>query len=162
MQRQRLALHAALVEQADQPVGEVQRGGRRGDRAFLLREHRLIILAVRLVGAALAGDIGRQRHRPRALEQQLDRLVTVERQQDRPGGIALDGARRHAVPEIDHVAVAHALGVAHEGPPVARPFPLVQRRTDARLAALAFQLGGNDARVVEHQHVTGLKQRGKV
>ena len=40
----------ALVERRDQPGGEVQRRGRRGDRALLAREHRLVIVAVGRVG----------------------------------------------------------------------------------------------------------------
>ena len=64
--------------------------------------------------------------------------------------------------ELDHVAVAHALGVAHERPPRAQPGALVQRHADPRLAAPAFELGGDDARVVEHQHVAGAQQVGEV
>ena len=55
VQGQRLAADPARVERVDQPRGEMQRGGRRGDRALLPREHRLVIVAV---GA----------HRPRACE----------------------------------------------------------------------------------------------
>ncbi len=58
MKRQRLPLHAAPVERFDQPIGEMQRRGRRGDCPRLSREHRLIIVAVGLVGSALACNIG--------------------------------------------------------------------------------------------------------
>ena len=75
MEGQRLALHPALVERGDQPVGEMQRRGRRRHRTGFAREHGLIVVAVGLVRRPLAGDIGRQRHLPGPLEQQLDGLV---------------------------------------------------------------------------------------
>ena len=76
----------------------MQRGGRRGDRAGLPREHGLIIVAVGLVGPALAGDIGRQRHLPGALEQQLDRLLAMKMEQDRAFVVAGDRAGLHPLP----------------------------------------------------------------
>ena len=121
----------ALVERGDQPVGEVQRRGRRGDRPLLAREHRLIIGAVGLVGGALAGDIGRQRHAAGALEQQLDRLVAVEMEQDRAVVGLFDDRGGDAFVEVDPVAGLHPPGVADEGPPAAQAFALVQRGADA-------------------------------
>ena len=73
-------------ERFEQPLGEMQRGGRRGDRAFLAREHRLIIGAIRLVGRALRSDVRRQRHAPRPLEQDFDRLFAMEMKQRRAVG----------------------------------------------------------------------------
>ena len=149
---------AARVERFEQPRREVQRRGRRGDGALLAREHRLVIGAVRLVGRALRGDVGRQRHPAGALEQQLDRLVPVEVQQRRAVLGLLDHRRRDALAEVDRVADARPLGVAQERLPFARPLALVQRRADARLAAPPFELGRDDLGVVEHQHVAGPQQ----
>ena len=61
--------------------------------------------------------------------------------------------RRDAVAEIDRVAVAQPPRVADERAPAARPFALVQRRADPRLAATALELRGDDAGVVEDQQV---------
>ena len=158
MEGQRLVADPGLGQRRHQPRREVQRGGRRGDRAFLAREHRLIIVAVARVGRAPAGDIGRQRHPAGALEQQLDRLLAVEGQQDAAVLAALVGDRGDAGAEIDPVAVAQPLGVADEGAPGARPLALVQGRADPRLAAPALELGGDDPGVVEHQQVAGAQQ----
>ena len=67
--------------------------------------------------------------------------------------IALD-----AFAKVDDVTHAGAPGIAQKRLPFAWPFTLVQRRTDARVAALAFELRRNDLGVVEHQHVARLKQ----
>jgi hypothetical protein len=64
-----------------------------------------------------------------------------------------------AAAEVDPVAVAHPLGVADEGAPFARPLALVEGGADPRLAAPPFELGRDDARVVEDEHVAGAKQR---
>ena len=148
MERERFALHSARVERGDQRVGEVQRGGRRGHRARFPREHRLVVVAVGGVGAALRRNIGRQRHLPGALEQHLDRLIAMKHEQDRPGLVALGGACHDPLAEVDRIADPHALGIAHERPPAARSLALVQGRADGGGAARAFKLGGNDAGVV--------------
>jgi hypothetical protein len=49
---QRLVADPRRGERVHQPRREMERGGRRGDRAFLAREHRLVILAVARVGFA--------------------------------------------------------------------------------------------------------------
>ena len=135
MEGQGLVADAGRGERGHQRGREMQRRGRRRDRAFLAREHRLIVVAVARVGRALAGDIGRQRHPAGALEQQLDRLVAGEGEQE--GAVLGPFARhrRHVRAEIDPIAVAEPLGIADEGAPGARPFALVQRRADPRLAA---------------------------
>ena len=70
--------------------------------------------------------------------------------------------RATPVAEIDRVADARALGVAHERPPVARPLALVQRRADPRLAAPPFELGRDHPGIVEHQHVARPQQSRQV
>ena len=67
------------LEAATRARGEMQAGGRRRHRALLAREHRLVVGAVRLVGAAAAGDIGRQRH-VAALGQRLIEHRAMERE----------------------------------------------------------------------------------
>src|SRR3546814_4024358 len=61
MQRQCLRCYPCLRQARDQIWREMQRGSRRSDSPFPLREHGLIILTVPTVGRALARDIGRQR-----------------------------------------------------------------------------------------------------
>ena len=53
---------AARAQRLHQAFGEMQARGRRGDGAFLVREHGLVVGAVALVDRAAAADIGRQRH----------------------------------------------------------------------------------------------------
>ena len=62
MQRHLVHGDAARREPRQQLVGEMQARGRRRDRALVAREQGLVVGAVLLVGRALAGDIGRQRH----------------------------------------------------------------------------------------------------
>ena len=137
VQGQRLAADAARIERLEQPRREVQRRSRGGDRPFLAREHRLIIVAVRLVRLAARGDVGRQRHPPGAFEQQLDGLLAMEVQQRRAVLRLSRRPRRDALAEVDRVADPRPLGVAQERLPFARTLALVQGRADARLPAPA-------------------------
>ena len=52
--------------------------------------------------------------------------------------------------------------VAQKRLPLAGALALVERRADACLAALPFELGGNDFGVVEHQHIARLEQIRKI
>ena len=158
MEGQDFVADAGFGERRHQGRREMERGGRRRDRPFLAREHGLIIVAVARVGGAPAGDIRRQRHPPCLFEQQLDRLLAFEGQQERAVRGPLARQRGDAGAEIDPVAVAQPPGVADEGAPGARPLALVQSGADPGLAPSAFELGGDDARVVEHQHVAAPKQ----
>ena len=165
MQGQRLAADPARVERRDQPVGEVQRRGRRRDRAFLAREHRLIIGRGRpRRPARLRGDIGRQRHPPGALEQQLDRLVAMEMRAGprRPRRCSTADAAT-PVAEIDPVAEPAAAWRCGRTPTSSRgPSRLCSVAPILRLAAPALELGRDDLGVVEHQHVAGPQQRRQV
>ena len=78
------------------------------------------------------------------------------------GGIA--EGRGDPVAEVDAVARLQPLGVADEGDPVARPFALVQRRADLCLpvGAAAFELGGDHAGIVEHQHIAGVEKARQI
>ena len=64
--------------------------------------------------------------------------------------------------KLDFIARAQSLAIADEGLPAAQVDPLVQGRADPCLAPAAFQLGGNDARVVEHQHIARAQQAGQI
>ena len=66
--------------------------------------------------------------------------------------------------EDELVALLHPLGVFEEGLPAAQVDPLVQRRADLCLTvgAAAFELGGDDAGVVENQNVAGAEQPRQV
>jgi hypothetical protein len=97
-----------------------------------------------------------------AVEQHFDRLVAGKVEADRAVLVALDRGGADPMAEFDHVAVAHPLGVAHEGPPRAQARALVQGDADPRIAAAAVELGGDDARIVEHQHVAGAQQVGEI
>src|SRR5690606_23307497 len=53
-------------------------------------------------------------------------------------------------------------GVPDEGLPAPEVDTLVQRRANAGHSALPLQLSGNDARVIEHQHVACPKELGEI
>ena len=60
------------IQRTNKVGGEVQRCGRGGNRAFLAREHRLVIGRVLSVRGTARGDIGRERHAAGAVEYQID------------------------------------------------------------------------------------------
>src|ERR1700680_334291 len=63
--------YSARIERGEQLIAEMQSGGGRGDRAFVLGENGLVVVAVPLVVLASRRDIGRQRH----VTERLDRLL---------------------------------------------------------------------------------------
>jgi len=155
VERQRFASDPGRAERIEQRGGEVQRRGRRRDRAVLPREHRLVIGPVGFVGPALAGDIGRQRHRARAFEQQLDLLVADKGEDEAAVGKAILGDRRDPRTEVDRFADAQPLGVAHERLPAAQIDTLVQRGADFGVPAMSLKLRRDHACVVEDEAVAG-------
>jgi hypothetical protein len=159
MQGQRLAPDPPIVEQGEQPLREMQRRRGGGDRPHLPGENGLVIVAVGFIDAALARDVGRQRHFACALKQELDRLVAVKMEKQRSGFVPADTACANAALEFDDVAIANPLRIPDEGPPTPQILALVKRCPDACVSAAPFELGGNDARVIEHQHVTGTQDR---
>ena len=83
VQRHEMARDTARAEGGEKLGREVQPGGRRGNGPVILRVDSLIALAVAIIGAALQGDVRRQRHHadradrivenaPRIVERQLD------------------------------------------------------------------------------------------
>ena len=79
MQRQRFVADPARGEPRHQSGVKCSAAVGRRDRPVRAREHRLVVVPVGLVGRALAGDVGRQRHLARAFEQDLDRLLAQRR-----------------------------------------------------------------------------------
>ena len=69
-----------------------------------------------------------------------------------------------AAAEHQLVADLHPLGVPEEGLPAPEVDALVQRRADLRLAigTATFELGGDDAGVVEDEDVAGVQQAGQI
>ena len=140
----------------------MQSGGGGRDGAILAREHGLIIADVAFVGRALAGDIGGQGHASGPFQQHFHRLGAFEVQRHAAIFVARPGDRGDACAKVDPVAIPHPLGIAQEGLPLAQAQALVQRRADPRFAARAFQLGGNDAGVVEDQDIARAQQARQV
>ena len=141
----------------------MQRRGRRGDRALLAREHGLVVAR----GRARRRRAGR-RYRAAAASARRARAAPrpARRRRNAAGPSRPSPCSRDrggdAGAEIDAVAGAQPPGVADEGAPGARPLALVQGGADPRLAAPAFELGGDDAGVVEHQHVAAPQQRRQI
>ena len=66
------------------------------------------------------------------------------------------------LPEIDRVASAQPLGIAHESLPAAQIDAFVQRGTDPSFTTAAFELRGDHPRVVEHQHIAGAQKTWQI
>jgi hypothetical protein len=160
MERQRFPKDAGLVERLDQARREMERGGGRGDGAFARGEHGLVIKKVAVVGAAPAGDVGRQRHPAGALEQELDWFLALELEEDVLAFFGNEGG--DALAEIDPVAFAEAPGVADEGAPGAGADSLVEGRADSGLAAPALELGRDDPGVVEDENVAAAEEAREI
>src|SRR6476661_4647914 len=125
MEGERLAADTALLESLQQPRREMKRRSGRGHGTFLAREHGLVIGVVLSVRGPFRGNIGGKRHTARPLEQDLDRLLTVEVEQRRPIVRFLDDGRVYAATEVDQVADPCPLRIAKERLPLTRTFALV-------------------------------------
>src|SRR5687767_15511981 len=82
MESEGLAEDSRQIERVDQTRGEMQGGSRSRDGALAGREHGLVIVAVAIVGAALAGNVRRQRHPADAFQEDLDRFLAFELEKD--------------------------------------------------------------------------------
>ena len=113
MQRHGVHADAARLQPRHQIVGEMQSGGRRRDRAFVVREQRLVVGAVLVVGGAARRDVGRQRH-VAALRDRLVEHRPVEREGQRHlAALAFGFHGRVELAEEAHLAlVAEAHDVA--------------------------------------------------
>src|SRR6202040_871871 len=74
MQRNSLNKNTPRGKRGNEPWREMEACGWRRDRAWLLREQRLIILRVPFVGAPPAGNIRRQRHLAYSFDCLVERL----------------------------------------------------------------------------------------
>ena len=142
----------------------MQPGRGRGDGAVHPRERRLVIRSVLRRRSGRAGNVGRQRERPRLRQRRPEGLaVAVEAQRDAAVGIARQHGRGHGGPvQRQRVARMQAAGVAGERVPGAvRPWP-VERQADPGLPAPRAQLGRDHPRVVGDQDIARPEQPGKI
>ncbi len=164
MQGDALDRHSAVGQLLQQALGEMEprRRGRHGP------VHRgvngLVVGLVAILRAALCFDVGRKRHRAVGLDGFIE-LGTAELESQRDlAGLALAGdtcAERPVVAQLQPVEDLQPLGGTGEGAPGAGIDALVQveRHRGAVLApdARALQFGGENAGVVDHQHVARLQ-----
>ena len=142
---------------------EVQRRGRRRDRARLRREHRLV--ATLVVGAVVAGDVGRQRHVAVALEQ-LERIVGKAQLESEPSAPPRPSTsaskpsplpRRRRLPGLRRLARAQ---LREHAPVGLDPLDQGLDRAAARLRAEQARL--DDPGVVDDQQVAFAQQPRQV
>ena len=171
MQRHLMQRDAPLDQPRRERFGEMQSGGRRGNRTVDLREHRLVVGAVALVGGAARRDIGRQRH-VAAFVHRLVEHGPVEREGKRDlaalalrldRGIKLtEKAHPAFLAEAHDVARRQPLGRLDESAPARAVEALVQGCLDHWFAAAAdapaVKPRRNDLTVVDHQRVAGLQE----
>jgi hypothetical protein len=161
VQGHEVELDAALANRLEQLPIEVQAGGRRGHRARIAREHRLV--AGLVAPLRRAADVWRQRHRAVRLEQRLERVfagIELELEQvrrarghGRPGGVG----------EAQPGSGAGRLAGAHVG----EKAPLAGLALDQHLGAPAARLARREPRldhpgVVEHQQIARRQQLGEI
>ena len=144
----------------------MQPSRRRRDGPRFAREKRLIVVGVARVRSALAGDIGRQRHRALLRDGRVERGAgKIEAKRDFAAlALGLDAGRERA--ELDALADAQLLGRPRQRAPMRLRKPLDQRRlyVGFRLATRAkpIEPRANDSRVVDDQRVAGPQQAGEV
>ena len=175
MQRDRVQADAARLQPRHELVGEMQTRGRRRDRAFVVREQRLVVGAVVVVRRAARRDVGRQRH-VAALGDRLVEHRTVER--EREGDLAALALRLDARIELaekaDLALVAEAHGIAdgeplrrlHERAPARAVEAFDEIRLDRRFRAASdappMQARRDHPRVVDDELVAGAQQLRQV
>ncbi len=149
-------------EAGEQLVGEVQAGGRRGDRPRPAGEHRLIVGKVTVIAAA-AADVGRQRRRAEPL-QLRKKGVARERKDEIDAAVGtLAGDRcRHTGRKANRLADPQPPSGADEGPPAAAAPILDQRRLDGDRITAAEQTDRQNAGIVEDEPVPGTQQPRQV
>ena len=163
VQGDRAALDAARRERREQLGVEVQRRGRRGDRAGLRREHRLV--AALVVGAVVAGDVGRQRHVAVALEQRSGSSGKRSSNSEpsappRPSTSTSKPSplpRRSRLPGFGDLLARSCASTRDRG-----SIRSTSTSTAPPLALRAEQARLDDAGVVDHQQVAGAQQRRQV
>ncbi len=157
------AADAGVLQRPEQAFGEVEPGGRRGDRARPLGVDGLVVGAVGVLRALGPRDVGRQRHLAglfQGVEQR--RVGQPEVEQHLALGPLLGHRRRQAVAEVDPVVRPQPLGRPGEGEPAPVAGPPVQGHLDLGLAAPAAQPRRDHPCVVEHHQVARPQQVGQV
>ncbi len=125
---------------------EMQARRRRGDGAFVRREHGLVVGGIAIVGRALRGDVGRQRRRAEIGDGLVERRsVKRERQRDLAlvalgldlGVEMAEQADLAFIAEANDVAGRELLRGLDQRLPARAVEPLDQRRLDLRLGLAA-------------------------
>ena len=166
MQGDRNPSDASRLQRRQQRRREMQPGGRCGNRAFVLREHGLVVRIILRRRSADACDIRRQRERPGAPKCRGKRLA-VERKCQRHAAILLTRPhrRRKIVGAVERQFMSPARSrralraSACQVPSGQRP---VERDADAGGATAGGKLRRDHPRVVDHQHIAGAQQRGQI
>ena len=172
VQRHACRLHAARGQRREHVLVEVQRRGRRRHRPGAGGEHGLV--AALVLGAVGVRDVRRQRHVAVRLQQRegVGREAQVEQRAVGPGAaqhLGVEARGGHLGPaEMHHAARARRLARAQVGPDGVRhvgrrgQHALDQRLHRAAAGLAPVQASLDHARVVEHQQVARLQQRGQV
>ena len=165
VQRDARRVDATLREVGQHRVVEVQRGGGRGDRPRVRREHGLV--AALVIGGVGMGDVRRQRHVTVRFEQRerIGRKAQVKQRTLRSRAAEhrrVERLRAVDTEEAHHAARLRRLARAQ----VHQHFMHRQHALDQRLDRAAARLRAEQARldharVVEDQQVTGTQQRGQ-
>ena len=163
---------AARLQGGDQRIGEMQPRGRRRDRAFLLREHGLVVVAVALVGLRAAP-------RYRAATAWLPRSSSAwsstapwnakasvtSPPSSFSSTVASSWPRKHTLPSVPNrmTSPGRAACRLREGAPARAVEALVQGRLDPRARIAApdpppAQARRNDPAVIDHECVAGPQQ----
>ena len=159
VQRDEGMLDLTLRQRRHQRRGEMQRRGRRRDRARPAREQRLIVVAIARVAAARPLDVGRQRHRAIGLElPDQTALVAREPQRDLAPFAPAEHLARKIRREFQAIARPALARGPRERPPAPALLAGVQGHLDHALAASADEAGRQHPGVVEHQQVARLEQ----
>ncbi len=118
MQRYTVQRDAGGLHGGEKLRREMQPRRRRGDSAGLAREQRLIVVGVAHIRRALAGDIGRQRHRALLRDGRVERGAgKIEGERDFAAfALGLDAGRERA--ELDALADAQLLGRPRQRAPM--------------------------------------------
>ena len=167
--------NAVIGERAEQPAGEMKPGGRRGDRALLAREHRLVIAAVLRVGVTARRDVRRERHIPQAVDRLVEsgadeiederRFAFVPARGDGCGEAGGE-TRLVSCAEPDAVAGFEPFRRTCQSLPAIGPESFDQRDRDLGFSLIApphaVELGGDDLGIVEDERIAGRKQRRQI
>ena len=153
--------HAALFQLVQQGIVEMQRGGRRGNRAGDARENGLVIGLVLRIRRSLRGDIGRQRHLAGFFERGVEIVTGKVEPHDALPVFDPDQLGRKGVGEMDHLAGPDLFQRLDQPGPASIGARFKQRQFDPRrgvaLCAAATPLTrqprGDHLRVVQHQPV---------